>query len=251
MHGVMLDRFEIYHDLQDRDDGISLVAEPDEASSTASAFGPIALLAGSATRSITLRDEFWNTVVPMLPLVGRDPDKAYTRRPGGGRKAKPARLIFEGILFVLRERCAWKDLPAARYGSYSVVQQKYMRWSQAGVFDAIWKSGLAHAPEFAGVRWGWQTLGPAMLVPSAVPVPAGHGPAEHGPAAPASVGPGGGDGSNTPGFAWRPILTGGHRVRSSRGVERMADDRVPLRRGSLRISKNEIDGCHAVGALLE
>ncbi|MCL1960824.1 MAG: hypothetical protein FWG56_03380 [Desulfovibrionaceae bacterium] len=35
----------------------------------------------------------------------RSPDKQYARKPGTGRPSKPARLVFEAIVCVLRTGC--------------------------------------------------------------------------------------------------------------------------------------------------
>lgn len=40
----------------------------------------------------------------------------YVRKPGSGRKPKEARLVFEGIVYVLRTGCQWKALPTERFG---------------------------------------------------------------------------------------------------------------------------------------
>ena len=47
-------------------------------------------------------DEFWGRVEPLIPVRERVAEQAYTRKSGGGRKPKDPRLIFEGIVFVLR-----------------------------------------------------------------------------------------------------------------------------------------------------
>ncbi|MFN9707767.1 MAG: IS5 family transposase, partial [Burkholderiales bacterium] len=38
-------------------------------------------------------------------------DRIYVRKPGAGRPPKPARLVFEAIVYVLRTGCQWKALP--------------------------------------------------------------------------------------------------------------------------------------------
>jgi transposase len=35
----------------------------------------------------------------------------YRRKPGGARKPKAARTVFEAIVYVLRTGCQWKALP--------------------------------------------------------------------------------------------------------------------------------------------
>jgi len=47
-------------------------------------------------------DEFWQRVEPLVPQRALVPGKQYVRKPGSGRPAKPARLVFDAIVFVLR-----------------------------------------------------------------------------------------------------------------------------------------------------
>lgn len=50
-------------------------------------------------------DEFWSRVEPLVPQPVRDPGRQYKRAAGAGRPAKPARLVFEAIVYVLRTGC--------------------------------------------------------------------------------------------------------------------------------------------------
>ena len=49
--------------------------------------------------SWAVTDEFWKRVEPLVPQPMRDVNKLYARRPGAGRPAKPARLVFEAIVY--------------------------------------------------------------------------------------------------------------------------------------------------------
>ena len=88
-------------------------------------------------------DEFWSRVEPLIPVRQRLADHVYARKCGGGRKPKEPRLVFEGIVFVLRTGCQWKALPAERFGSASAIHARFLEWEKAGVFEALWKLGLA------------------------------------------------------------------------------------------------------------
>ncbi len=73
-------------------------------------------------KSWEVTDAFWSRVEPLIPARRqRDPEATFVRKPGGGRKPKPARMVFEAIVFVLRTGCQWKALPAERFGSASAV----------------------------------------------------------------------------------------------------------------------------------
>lgn len=108
-------------------------------------------------------DEFWKRVEPLLPERARDPEREYTRKPGAGRKPKPARLVFEAIVYVLRTGCQWKALPRERFGSASAVHQRFLDWQKAGVFEALWRAGLAEYDDLSGVAWRWQSIDGAMM----------------------------------------------------------------------------------------
>ena len=71
--------------------------------------------------------------------------------------------MFEAIVYVLRTGCQWKALPAERFGSASAVHQKFMQWSRAGFFEALWKAGLAEYDDLQGIAWRWQSIDGAMF----------------------------------------------------------------------------------------
>ncbi len=108
-------------------------------------------------------DAFWKRVEPLLPVRQRPPGQTYTRKAGGGRKPKAARLVFEGIVYVLRTGCQWKALPAERFGSASAVHARFLEWEKAGLFEALWKAGLAEYDDFEGIAWRWQSIDGAMM----------------------------------------------------------------------------------------
>ena len=88
---------------------------------------------------------------PLIPVRERVVDQLYARKAGGGRKPKDPRLVFEGIVYVLRTGCQWKALPAERFGSASAVHKRFLEWEEAGVFDALWRSGLAEYDQMEGI----------------------------------------------------------------------------------------------------
>lgn len=87
----------------------------------------------------------------------RDPEKTFVRKHGGERKPKPARVVFEAIVFVLRTGCQWKALPAERFGSASAVYKHFLEWKKTCFFEAVWRVGLAEYGDIEGIAWRWQS----------------------------------------------------------------------------------------------
>mgnify|MGYP002824469155 FL=1 len=108
-------------------------------------------------------DEFWKRVEPLLPEKQRDPNHRYVRKPGGGCKPKDPRLVFEAIVYVLRTGCQWKALPRERFGSASAIHKRFLEWQEAGVFEALWRAGLAEYDDMEGIAWRWQSIDGAMM----------------------------------------------------------------------------------------
>ena len=61
--------------------------------------------------SWVVTDDFWQRVEPLIPVRARVVGKAYVRKPGAGRPPKPARQVFEAVVYVLRTGFQWKALP--------------------------------------------------------------------------------------------------------------------------------------------
>jgi transposase len=56
-----------------------------------------------------------------------------------GRKSRPAhdnRTIVNGILWRIRTGAPWRDVPE-KYGKWMTVYQRFRRWSEAGVWEAV------------------------------------------------------------------------------------------------------------------
>lgn len=113
--------------------------------------------------SWVVTDDFWARVEPLVPVRERPADKEYARKAGGGRKPKPARLVFEAVVYVLRTGCQWKALPKERFGSASAIHKRFLEWERAGVFEAIWAAGLAEYDQMEGIAWRWQSIDGAIF----------------------------------------------------------------------------------------
>ena len=68
----------------------------------------------------------WAIISPLLP-------------PERGRWARPAqddRRFLNGMLYVLRMGCPWRDMHE-RYGKWNSVYVRFRRWAEQGVWDAL------------------------------------------------------------------------------------------------------------------
>ena len=155
------------------------------------------------TKSWEVTDDFWKRVEPLVPVRKRPVELSYVRKAGGGRKPKDARLVFEGIVYVLRTGCQWKALPTERFGSASAIHTRFLQWEKAGFFDALWKAGLAEYDDLQGIAWRWQGIDGAMMKAPLAQESVGANPTDRGKkwkqASPAG------------GRAWRPVID--HRDR--------------------------------------
>ncbi len=77
--------------------------------------------------SWVVTDEFWARVKPLIPVRERAADKQYLRKAGAGRPPKPARRVFEAVVYVLRAGGQWKALPQERFGSASAVHKRVLQ----------------------------------------------------------------------------------------------------------------------------
>jgi transposase len=151
-------------------------------------------------------DDFWRRVEPLVPARVRSPDRLYQRKPGAGRPPKPARQVFEAVVYVLRTGCQWKALPKERFGSASAVHKRFLEWEAAGFFEAVWKAGLAEYDDLQGIAWRWQSVDGAMMKAPLAQQSVGPNPTDRGKkweqASPLGR------------WAWRPVVA--HRERSQR-----------------------------------
>ena len=115
-------------------------------------------------QSWEVSDLFWQRVESLIPpRPDRPGNRKFRRKPGGGRKPKDARTVFEGIVYVLRTGCQWKALPKERFGSASSIHGYFRAWLEAGFFENLWKGGLAEYDEMEGIAWKWESIDGAMV----------------------------------------------------------------------------------------
>jgi transposase len=108
-------------------------------------------------KSWTVSDELWAKVAPLVPVRQPEEGRRSQRKPGGGRKPLPARMIFSAIVDVLRTGCQWKAL-LKEFGGTSAVHKHFQQWQRAGFFLKLWRAGLAEYDQMEGIAWNWQSI---------------------------------------------------------------------------------------------
>ncbi len=73
----------------------------------------------------TLTDAQWEKIKGMLP-----------KRKRMGRPPRNDREIVNGILWVLKTGCPWRDLKES-YGPWQTVYDRFSKWTKSGVWDKI------------------------------------------------------------------------------------------------------------------
>ena len=160
----------------------------------------------SRAKSWEVTDDFWSRVQSLIPQRQRSVNRTYVRRAGGGRKPKDARLVFEGIVYVLRTGCQWKALPAERFGSASAIHARFLQWEKAGFFEALWQAGLPEYDDLKGIAWQWQSIDGAMMKAPLAREAVGPNPTDRGKKWQQA--------SSAGRRAWRPLVIHRHRGQS-------------------------------------
>lgn len=73
-------------------------------------------------------NEQWKILAPALTIAPREEHR--------GRPRRDDREIFDGILWILRSGCQWKDLPK-RYPPYQTCHRRFQEWSRRKLFGNI------------------------------------------------------------------------------------------------------------------
>jgi transposase len=87
-----------------------------------------------------LTDAEWARLRPLLP----------PQRPRVGRPRHDHRTVLGGILWVVRNRASWRDLPA-RFGKWERAYRRYRLWSDSGLWERLLQT-LASDPGDATVE---------------------------------------------------------------------------------------------------
>ncbi len=94
-------------------------------------------------------DDLWEEFKLVLP-----PEKPARTV---GRPAVPFRKVLNGILYVLRTGCQWKNV-SKEFGSGSTCHARFQEWIGIGVFEKVWKRLLEIYDELKGIGWDWQSI---------------------------------------------------------------------------------------------
>ena len=100
-------------------------------------------------------DALWERIVPLLPLRKLHP-------LGCHRPRVEDRTAMDAIFFVLRTGCQWNALKETGICSSSSAHRRFQEWTEAGVFLALWQSGLGAYEVLKGIDWEWLAMDGAM-----------------------------------------------------------------------------------------
>jgi len=73
---------------------------------------------------------------------------------GRGRRPANDKACFEGIIFVMRTGCQWKELPKC-YPPKSTVHDRLQSWRRMGLFADLWQELLIEYDDLFGLDWEW------------------------------------------------------------------------------------------------
>lgn len=87
-----------------------------------------------------ISDNQWKRLEPLL---------CPTRKERRGRPAKAARIMLDGILWILRTGAPWRDLPD-EFGPWQTVYKRFNMWAKSSVWSSI-LSGFAEDADYEAV----------------------------------------------------------------------------------------------------
>lgn len=125
-------------------------------------------------------DALWARIAPLLPPPPQDKKKA-------GRPRVDDRRALDGIIYVLRTGCQWKQVPQ-EFSSGSTCHLRFSAWVKAGVFGRVWAVLLTAYDELHGIEWEWQSLDAALGKAPGIPKK-GRRSRRSGPTPPTGPGP--------------------------------------------------------------
>jgi transposase len=88
-----------------------------------------------------LTDEDWRLIQPLLP--------PHAPR---GRGRRDDRQVLNGMFFILRTGCPWRDLPR-RFGPWKTVYNRFNQWRGSRAIDGIMEGLLKLLEERGEIDW--------------------------------------------------------------------------------------------------
>ena len=82
-----------------------------------------------------ISDEKWLMIAPALALPRSDPR---------GRKSKDDRLMFNGILWIMKTGAPWRDLPK-EFGPWQTVYKRFSKWAKLSIWHNLFTSLIKDA----------------------------------------------------------------------------------------------------------
>jgi transposase len=90
----------------------------------------------------------WAQIEPVLPARPSHPLGCHNPRV-------PDRDAMDAILLVLRTGMRWNALNATGICSSSSAYRRFREWTDAGVFEELWRRGLLAYDDSFGIEWEW------------------------------------------------------------------------------------------------
>src|SRR3989338_113538 len=102
-----------------------------------------------------ISDALWAQIEPLLPPGKPHPLGCHNPRV-------PNRQAMDAILFVLRGGGQWNALRATGICSSSSAHRRFVEWTEAGVFEGLWRCGLLKYDALKGIDWSWLSMDGAI-----------------------------------------------------------------------------------------
>src|SRR5438093_281393 len=103
--------------------------------------------------SWVVSDAFWERVVPLIPQPpGRPRRRKFARKPGGGRKPKDARVVFEAIVYGVAYRLPMESTAERALRQRQCHPQAIPGMGQGRVLRRAVASGVGRVRRYGGHR---------------------------------------------------------------------------------------------------
>src|SRR5882724_2974673 len=104
-------------------------------------------------------DALWARIGPQL---AHPTQPARSSAPAGAsRKPSDLRVIFDGVVHVLRTGIPWSALPRS-YGSATTAHRRFHSWLKAGIFAKLWEAGIKEFKDLETIARERSKTGPDL-----------------------------------------------------------------------------------------